>query len=91
MIFYRKESEGKELEKSIQSYRETLDRAKIQLKKLCQVVGYLEDRVADLERDYFLMKRELNEDSDHKDDHEYTIPGHSKLFFERNGITLERM
>ena len=61
-----------------------------------QGVEYLKDNVADLERQLILLKRELKQqnldyDSEDEDDYAFTIPGQRNLFFERNGITLERI
>ena len=96
LIFYRKEDERKELEETIQYFREKIDRVTIHIHKMEQGVEYLKDNVADLERQLILLKRELKQqnldyDSEDEDDYAFTIPGQRNLFFERNGITLERI
>ena len=96
LIIYRKDDERKELEKTIQYFREKIDRVTIHIHKMEQGVEYLKDNVADLERQFILLKRELKEqnldyDSEEENDYAFTIPGQRNLFFERNGITLERI
>ena len=96
LIFYRKDDERKELEKTIQYFREKIDRVTIHIHKMKQGMEYLEDNVADMERQLILLKREFKEqnldyDSEAEDDYAFTIPGQRNLFFERNGITLERI